>query len=213
MCAAPIYWDLRQFEICRHFCRGCGSPGDLQYPGYYQMVDRDTIHFAYPGFHKDYLLWGPWCAFQFTKVTSASPHTIQEYQPWYGFCISKLLNPWPAAPGQDALGLITIYPRPDEHRILLQHSADADRSPAKNTLLTHPHTTINKRGSQQHTQKNNWITVYPFTHSVTGKPLFCSNRRMGAATSSSHPSILFAGGEYDILNLLSKRRISCRQRV
>ena len=127
--------------------------------------------------------------------------------------ISKLLNPRPAAPGQDALGLITIYPRPDEHRILLQHSADADRSPAKNTLLTHPHTTINKRGSQQHTQKNNWITVYPFTHSVTGKPLFCSNRRMGAATSSSHPSILFAGGEYDILNLLSKRRISCRQRV
>ena len=135
MCAAPIYWDLRQFEICRHFCRGCGSPGDLQYPGYYQRVGRDTIHFAYPGFHKDYLLWGPWCAFQFTKVTSASPHTIQEYQPWYGFCISKLLNPWPAAPGQDALGLITIYPRPDEHRILLQHSADADRSPAKTLFL------------------------------------------------------------------------------
>ena len=135
MCAVPIYWDLRQFGICRHLCRGCGSPGDLQYPGYYQRVGRDTIHFAYPGFHKDYLLWGPWCAFQFTKVTSASPHTIQEYQPWYGFCISKLLNPWPAAPGQDALGLITIYPRPDEHRILLQHSADADRSPAKTLFL------------------------------------------------------------------------------
>ena len=31
--------------------------------------------------------------------------------------ISKLLNPQPATPGQDALGLITIYPRPDEHEI------------------------------------------------------------------------------------------------
>ena len=139
-----------------------------------------------------------------------TPHrSINPVMASYGY----LLNPQPVISGQDALSLITIYPRPDEHRILLQHSADADRSPAKNTLLTHPHTTINKRGSQQHTQKNNWITVYPFTHSVTGKPLFCSNRRMGAATSSSHPSILFAGGEYDILNLLSKRRISCRQRV
>lgn len=58
-----------------------GSPGDLRYPGYYQRVGRGTIHFAYPGFHKDYLLWGPWCAFLFTKVTTASPHTIQEYQP------------------------------------------------------------------------------------------------------------------------------------
>ena len=131
MCAAPVYWDLRQFGSCRCLCRGHGSPGDLRYPGYYQRVGRDTIHLAYPGFHKDYLLWGPWCAFLFTKVTTASPHTIQEYQPWYGFCISKLLNPWSAAPDQDALGLITIYPRPDEHQILLQHSADADRSPTK----------------------------------------------------------------------------------
>ena len=49
--------------------------------------------------------------------------------------ISKLLNPRPAAPGQDALSLITIYPRPDEHRILLQHSADADHSPAKTLFL------------------------------------------------------------------------------
>ena len=36
-------------------------------------------------FQKDYSWWGPWCAFQFTKVTSASPHTTQEYQPCHGF--------------------------------------------------------------------------------------------------------------------------------
>lgn len=29
--------------------------------------------------------------------------------------ISKLLNPRPIQRGRDALGLITIYPRPDEH--------------------------------------------------------------------------------------------------
>ena len=170
MCAAPVYWDLRQFEICRHFCRGCGSPGDLQYPGYYQRVDTDTIHFAYPGFHKDYLLWGPWCAFQFTKVTSASPHTIQEYQPWYGFCISKLLNPWPATPGQDALGLITIYPRPDEP---ISKSAAASSTttflPGRSlrlqllsqSLSIHDHLTI-LNWKCQHIQKTNRITVYPF---------------------------------------------------
>ena len=210
---SPIYSALRQLGICRPILEVGGSPGDLQYPGYSQRVDRNTIHFTYPSLSKGLLMVGSMVRFPVHKGYFGKPahHTGVSTLSW--LLISKLLNPQPAAPGQDALGLITIYPRPDEHRILLQHSADADRSPAKNTLLTHPHTTINKRGSQQHTQKNNWITVYPFTHSVTGKPLFCSNRRMGAATSSSHPSILFAGGEYDILNLLSKRRISCRQRV
>ena len=177
MCAAPVYWNLRQFGICRRLCRGRGSPGDLQYPGYYQRVDRDTIHFAYPGFHKDYLLWGPWCAFLFTKVTTASPHTIQEYQPWHGFCISKLLNPQPAAPGQDALGLITIYPRPDEH-FIISAAAPAAAAPSITAFLLgrtprlqrlsqpfsiQDHLTI-LIGWCQLIQKFNRITVYPFIH-------------------------------------------------
>ena len=42
--------------------------------------------------------------------------------------ISKLLNPQPAAPGQDALGLITIYPRPDELSYPLQLPISTGRS-------------------------------------------------------------------------------------
>jgi len=35
MCAAPVYWDLRQFGICRLLFRGSYSPADLQYASYY----------------------------------------------------------------------------------------------------------------------------------------------------------------------------------
>ena len=117
MCAVPIYWDLRQFGICRHLCRGCGSPGDLQYPGYYQRVDRDMIHFAYPSLSKGLLVLGSMVRFPFHKGYCGKPahHTGVSTLSWllYGY----LLNPQPAAPGQDALGLITLYPRPDEHEI------------------------------------------------------------------------------------------------
>ena len=129
MCAVPIYWDLRQFGICRHFCRGCGSSGDLQYPGYYQRVDRYMIHFAYPSLSKGLLAVGSMVRFPVYKGYYGKPahHIGVSTLSW--LLISKVLNPRPE--DRDALGLITIYPRPDEHQILLQHSADADRSPTK----------------------------------------------------------------------------------
>ena len=49
------------------------------------------------------------------KATAASLRTTEVYHPSRGSCISKLLNPQRADPAsQDALGLITLYPRPDE---------------------------------------------------------------------------------------------------
>lgn len=74
---------------------------------------------------------GSMVRFPFHKGYCGKPahHTGVSTLSWllYGY----LLNPQPAVPGQDALGLITLYPRPDEHRILLQHSADTDRSSTK----------------------------------------------------------------------------------
>ena len=65
-------------------------------------------------FQKDYSCWGTWCAFPIHKGYYGKPahHTGVSTLSWllYGY----LLNPQPAAPGQDALGLITLYPRPDE---------------------------------------------------------------------------------------------------
>ena len=117
MCAAPIDWDRRQVGSCRHFCRGCGSPGDLQYPGYYQRVDRDTIHFTYPSLSKGLLMVGSMVCFSNSQRLlrqARTPHrSINPVTASYGY----LLNPQPVTSGQDALGLITIYPRPDEHWI------------------------------------------------------------------------------------------------
>ena len=48
--------------------------------------------------------------------------------------ISKLLNPQPAVPGQDALGLITIYPRPDEH-FIISAAAPAAAAPSITAFL------------------------------------------------------------------------------
>ena len=49
--------------------------------------------------------------------------------------ISKMLNPQPVISGQDALGLITIYPRPDEHSDPPQLPAIPDRSRSSSTSL------------------------------------------------------------------------------
>ena len=129
MCAAPIYWDLRQFGICRHLFRGCGSPGDLQYPGYYQRVDRDTIHFTYPSLSKGLLAVGSMVCFSNSQRLlrqARTPHrSINPVTAFYGY----LLNPQQTDPAnQDALGLITIYPRPDEHSNPPQLPASASRS-------------------------------------------------------------------------------------
>lgn len=116
-----------------------------------------------------------------------TPHrSINPVTASYGY----LLNPQPVISGQDALGLITIYPRPDEHEISAaapgqrrpqpslfsppfhrrNHRSPSRRAAVSTTIFLHPHVTIEEPGCQ-HIQKNNRITVYPFTHSVTGKPL------------------------------------------
>lgn len=57
--------------------------------------------------------------FQFTKVTAASPCITQVYQTrmtpkGYNAKSSILKN-------RNALGLIAVYPRPDEHRLSLRN--------------------------------------------------------------------------------------------
>lgn len=124
--------------------------------------------------------------FQFTKVTTASPHTTQEYQPCHGF-LWVFAKP-PAGHFQPRRSGPNYY-LPSPRRALKSAAAPGQRQPQplysasfpseppnsspKNYLLSQPHLTIDRRRSQQHTPKINRITVYPFTHSVTGKPLFC----------------------------------------
>lgn len=130
--------------------------------------------------------------FQFTKVTTASPHTIQEYQPCHGF-LWVFAKP-PAGHFRPRRSGPNYYlPSPRRAWTLCSSSRpvpvaatlylisfpseallDVEQRP-KNCLLSQPHLTIGYRRSQQHTQKNNRITVYPFTHSVTGKPLYTKN--------------------------------------
>ena len=137
---SPIYSDLRQFGICRPFCRVGSSPGDLQYPGYYQRVDRNTIHFTYPSLSKGLLMVGSMVRFPVHKGYFGKPahHTGVSTLSW--LLISKLLNPQPAVPGQDALGLITIYPRPDEQRI---YAADPRSLSNKPLSPSTPHINFN----------------------------------------------------------------------
>jgi len=82
MCAAPIYWDLRQFGFCRLLCRGSGSPADLQHDRLRSEGGKGHDTFYLPLLSKGLLAQGPWCAFQFTKVTTASPRTTQVYHSW-----------------------------------------------------------------------------------------------------------------------------------
>ena len=83
--------------------------------------------------------------------------------------------------GQDALGLITIYPRPDEpisdplqpyqpqplfsHHLSIRPLSQIQRH--SQPISIHDHRTILNQRSQ-HIQKNNRITVYPFTNSANG---------------------------------------------
>ena len=123
--------------------------------------------------------------FQFTKVTTASLHTTQEYQPCHGF-LWVFAKP-PAGHFRPRRSGPNYY-LPSPRRALKSAAAPGHRQPQplysasfpseppssgpKNHLLSQSHLTIDRRRSQQHTQKINRITVYPFTHSVTGKPLF-----------------------------------------
>lgn len=125
---SPIYSALRQLGICRPILEVGGSPGDLQYPGYSQRVDRNTIHFTYPSLSKGLLVVGPMVRFPVHKGYYGKPAHHAGVSTLTRLLISKLLNPRPAAPGQDALGLITIYPRPDEHSYPLQLPVSTGRS-------------------------------------------------------------------------------------
>ena len=137
--------------------------------------------FYLPRLSKRLLTWGPWCAFLFTKGYYGKPahHIGASDLKW--LLISIQLNPQPAAPGQDALGLITIYPRPDEH-FIISAAAPAAAAPSITAFLlgctprlqrlTQPfsvqeHLTI-LIGGCQHNLKTNRITVYPFTYSANG---------------------------------------------
>ena len=123
--------------------------------------------------------------FQFTKVTTASPHTTQEYQPCHGF-LWVFAKP-PAGHFRPRRSGPNYY-LPSPRRALKSAAAPGHRQPQplysasfpseppssgpKNHLLSQSHLTIDRRRSQQHTPKINRITVYPFMRSITGKPLY-----------------------------------------
>jgi len=95
MCAALIYWDLRQFRFCRLLCRGSSSPENLQYSGYYQKMDRDRYVLLTDTF-KRITHAGSMMRFPVHKGYYGKPthHTGVSYLKW--LLISKLLNPRPA---------------------------------------------------------------------------------------------------------------------
>ena len=144
--------------------------------------------------------------FQFTKVTTASPHTTQEYQPCHGF-LWVFAKP-PAGHFRPRRSGPNYY-LPSPRRALKSAAAPGHRQPQplysasflseppssshKNYLLSQSHLTIDRRRSQQHTQKINRITVYPFIHKRVNrylKILWAEN------TSSAH-------------NILSLKSESC----
>ena len=170
---SPIYSALRQLRICRPILEVGGSPEDLQYSGYYQKVDRNR-YVLFTGTFKRITNTGSMMRFPVHKGYYGKPthHTGVSYLKW--LLISKLLNPRPAAPGQDALGLITIYPRPDELRSSLllpitHHSQPPSIPPffqgfdpaSTAAFPIQEHLTI-RCGGCQHNHKINRITVYPF---------------------------------------------------
>ena len=134
--------------------------------------------------------------FQFTKVTAASLHTTQEYQPCHGFLWVFAEPPADRSGQPGRSGPNHFLPSP--RRAFKSAAAPSQRQPQplyptsfpseplisipKNHLLSQPHLTIDRRRSQQHTQEVNRITVYPFMYSVTGKPL--SSKKCGGLPST-----------------------------
>ena len=89
---------------------------------------NDTFHL--PTLSQRLLTMGSMVCFPVHKGYFGKPahHTGVSALSW--LLISKLLNPQPAAPGQDALGLITIYPRPDERFLLASFGGSFLRNPS-----------------------------------------------------------------------------------
>lgn len=114
--------------------------------------------------------------FQFTKVTTASPHTIQEYHPCHGFLWVFAEPPADRSGQPGRSGPNHFLPSP--RRAFKASTAPGQRQPQplypasfpseppssspKNHLLSQSHLTIDCRRSQQHMPKINRITVYPF---------------------------------------------------
>ena len=133
------------------------------------------IHFAYPSLSKGLLMVGSMMCFSNSQRLlrqACTPHrSINPVTASYGY----LLNPRPSTLGQDALGLITLYPRPDEpisdplqpyqlqplfsHHLSIRPLSRLQRR--SQPISVHAHRTILQQRSQ-HIQKNNRITVYPF---------------------------------------------------
>ena len=128
-----------------------------------------------------------------------------------------MLNPQPGSPDQDALGLITIYPRPDEpasfplpitHRPqpppsmppFFQGSSSASTA----AFSIQEHLTI-RYGGCQHNCKTNRITVYPFIHKRVNRykrgvglglsySPFCSCYFFSSLTIKWIPGIILSNG-------------------
>ena len=116
LCVQPRFIKIYgSSESVGTFVEGAALQGILQYPGYYQRMDADTIHFTYPSLSKGLLAVGSMVCFSNSQRLlrqARTPHrSINPVMAPYRY----LLNPQPVISGQDALGLITIYPRPDEH--------------------------------------------------------------------------------------------------
>lgn len=115
MCAAPIYSFYGSWESVGPFVEGAALQEIYSILAAIWRWEGTRYVLLTHHVHKGYRWRGQWCAFSNSqKATAASQRITEVYHPSNGSYISKLLNPWPAAPGQDALGLITLYPRPDE---------------------------------------------------------------------------------------------------
>ncbi len=91
---------------------GAALRPDLQYGQLRSEGGKGHDTFTYPHFQKDY-------SYGVNDVLSISQRLLWQARTSHGcikpgwLLISKLLNP--QLGGRDALGLITVYPRPDEH--------------------------------------------------------------------------------------------------
>ena len=162
LCVQP-YLFPRQLRFCRLLCRGSSSPARFTvWPA--TFIRWIGIRFTYPHFQKDY-------SFGVNDVLSISQRLLWQartshgcIKPWW-LLISKLLNPQPD--DRDALGLITVYPRPDEHRAKGRHRK----------YFPYFYYTIKAADSQGYTwiYKYSGLPVHAFAQ--TGKPLtfnFCN---------------------------------------
>ena len=111
---------------------------------------------------------------QFTKVTTASPHTTQEYQPCHGF-LWVFAKP-PASHFRPRRSGPNYY-LPSPRRAFKSAADPGHRQPQplypasfqseppssshKNNLLSQSHLTIDRRRSQQHTPKINRYSTFP----------------------------------------------------